>query len=252
MMRPFCVSWGTASLLLGLCSAACGGSEFSANTEPLNGGTGGARSAGAGGRDIGGTGAVGGASAGGTAGVTAAGGGLSGDSGSPGLVDARAPDGGASGGAGAGGAPACDQPTTWYRDDDGDGYGRSTDTLEGCGEPPAGHYAAAGGDCNDDNGDVHPKQDAFFDKPYKTAGNGESYDYDCSGTEDGDAAQTASGGSCSLNLGSCNGTGYASGSRSGSGVNPTCGSHGYQTCKLSSPITCQSTTTDKSDGYRCH
>jgi hypothetical protein len=43
---------------------------------------------------------------------------------------------------------------TWYRDADRDGYGRSTDTVAACDQPPS--YGALPGDCNDVNTAVHP------------------------------------------------------------------------------------------------
>ncbi|MEZ4317886.1 MAG: putative metal-binding motif-containing protein [Myxococcota bacterium] len=41
-----------------------------------------------------------------------------------------------------------------FRDDDGDGYGVDTDTLDDCGVVPG--YALQGGDCNDQNGQINP------------------------------------------------------------------------------------------------
>ena len=49
--------------------------------------------------------------------------------------------------------PAC-EVHTWYRDADDDGYGRSTDTVAACDQPPS--YGALPGDCNDVNTAVHP------------------------------------------------------------------------------------------------
>jgi Putative metal-binding motif len=46
----------------------------------------------------------------------------------------------------------CD--SVWYRDDDGDGYGEVTASVEAC-EPPAG-FAALPGDCDDADSQVHP------------------------------------------------------------------------------------------------
>lgn len=43
---------------------------------------------------------------------------------------------------------------TYYRDDDGDGFGRDDDTEMGCSAP--NNYAAQSGDCNDDNGSINP------------------------------------------------------------------------------------------------
>jgi hypothetical protein len=44
--------------------------------------------------------------------------------------------------------------TTFYHDFDKDGYGRSEVTLQACAAPL--NYVAAGGDCNDRNGAIHP------------------------------------------------------------------------------------------------
>ncbi|MBM4353041.1 MAG: hypothetical protein FJ109_04480 [Deltaproteobacteria bacterium] len=44
--------------------------------------------------------------------------------------------------------------TTFYKDNDGDGYGTPNDKLDAC-AAPAG-YVTAGTDCNDFNGDIHP------------------------------------------------------------------------------------------------
>jgi len=45
-------------------------------------------------------------------------------------------------------------PSTWYPDDDGDGYGRTDEPVEAC-EAPHG-YAAHDGDCDDTDGRYHP------------------------------------------------------------------------------------------------
>ncbi|MFN8699916.1 MAG: MopE-related protein [Flavobacteriales bacterium] len=43
---------------------------------------------------------------------------------------------------------------TWFRDQDGDGYGVSSDTRTACTQPLG--YVSLGGDCNDSNADVNP------------------------------------------------------------------------------------------------
>ncbi|WP_299336619.1 HYR domain-containing protein [uncultured Psychroserpens sp.] len=45
-------------------------------------------------------------------------------------------------------------PTTWYADNDGDGFGDDNDTIDDC-DQPAG-YIAIGGDCADDNAAINP------------------------------------------------------------------------------------------------
>lgn len=51
------------------------------------------------------------------------------------------------GGTSTGGSAGCEDLSTFYRDVDGDGYGRDQETVEAC-EAPAG-YADQGGDCAD-------------------------------------------------------------------------------------------------------
>jgi hypothetical protein len=63
----------------------------------------------------------------------------------------------------------------WYQDRDHDGFGGFDMTYTGC-EPPPG-YVDVGGDCADDEFDVHPGQYAFFTEPY---GEG-AWDYNCDG-----------------------------------------------------------------------
>jgi hypothetical protein len=48
---------------------------------------------------------------------------------------------------------AVDAPA-WFKDEDGDGYGDSADTLRACAQPAG--YAAAGGDCDDTDPHAHP------------------------------------------------------------------------------------------------
>jgi hypothetical protein len=122
-------------------------------------------SIGFGGSDTGGVGGLGGSPAGGTAGLATSGGGGS---------------GGASGAGGAGGtggdAATCvaspevcngldddcngvvdddaSDASTWYRDQDGDGFGVSSTTLNACTQPAG--YADKPGDCRDDDPAFHP------------------------------------------------------------------------------------------------
>ncbi len=52
-------------------------------------------------------------------------------------------------------------PATWYEDLDGDGYGTSEATQQGC-EQPEG-FARSGDDCDDTDADVHPYADESCD-----------------------------------------------------------------------------------------
>jgi hypothetical protein len=51
-------------------------------------------------------------------------------------------------------ADACQSPTTWYRDGDGDGFGDGADTTQACVQPPG--FVGAAGDCDDGDGAVYP------------------------------------------------------------------------------------------------
>ncbi|MCB9694127.1 MAG: putative metal-binding motif-containing protein [Alphaproteobacteria bacterium] len=60
--------------------------------------------------------------------------------------------------------------TTFFGDNDGDGYGLSTNTTQAC-EPPEG-FVALGNDCNDANASVNPGEDELCD----------GIDHDCDGS----------------------------------------------------------------------
>jgi len=66
--------------------------------------------------------------------------------------------------------------TTWYGDDDEDGYGEDTDTTTACDEPAG--YSASGGDCDDGDDDIYPGADEYCN----------SEDDDCDGDVDEDDA----------------------------------------------------------------
>jgi hypothetical protein len=51
--------------------------------------------------------------------------------------------------------------TTWYEDDDGDGYGDASDPLESCGELPG--YSPTSDDCDDRNDAIHPDAEEICD-----------------------------------------------------------------------------------------
>lgn len=71
---------------------------------------------------------------------------------------------------------------TWYRDEDGDGYGRSTTTAEDC-DAPAG-YVDNDDDCDDNDDDVNPGADDDTD---------DNLDNDCDGVADEDWDPCATG-----------------------------------------------------------
>lgn len=140
---------------------------------------------------------------------------------------------------------AC-SPSTWYRDDDGDGWG-GEDSVEGCAPPPTGTWVKKGGDCHDGDKNVHPGQTSYFATAYTKPGINpvESFDYDCNGSEKVEGTPAKSDGTCSLLSGLCSGSGYLAPSpkRTGAGVDPYCGSTVYFTCSLG--VGCTSSTTTK-------
>ncbi len=255
--------------------AGCSGSDFSAGPSA---GAGGELAAGAGGVTLGGdSGRAGGDSAGslnanaGHAGLgtggNAAGGvlgvgeaGVAGQSGGTGGTggtgEAGASSGGSSGSgvseAGEGGAAGC-APVSWFPDSDGDGYGRSSGQVVACEPPTTGTWVRQGGDCDDDNGAVSPKETDFEPSGYTSASSSISFDYDCSGIEEPDPSQLGAAPNCASMLLSCTGSGFVATARSGPGVNSLCGSTSIVKCtKVSLSCTSVVSVVAVSDGFRCH
>lgn len=133
----------------------------------------------------------------------------------------------------------CREPTRYYRDRDGDGFGAG-DARSFCGAPPDGWVVDAG-DCNDSDARVFPGQTRFFGESY-TKDSVQSFDYDCSGTEEPAPNAAGAAPNCpALGLVVCLGTGYGRTGRSGPGVDPTCGSTAMITC--TGLLACAATTT---------
>jgi len=253
---------GMSGLVLGTALGGCGGSEFSSapGTGTISGGSSGSA-------DASGTSASGGQGAGGTSSSSGGGGssahaaveGGTASGGAVGLSDGGggvsaggvSSAGGATGSGGTDGGVHCASPATWYPDNDGDGYGTDAGAVVSCSSPAASGWAPLGGDCNDGNPDVHPQtrpgEGKYFGSPYSVQNGGDSYDYDCSGTEEGDPAETIAA-VCILGV-TCSGSGYVKSDRTGTNVNPYCGSHTYQTC--GGIGICQSSTKDVQTAYRC-
>ena len=80
----------------------------------------------------------------------------------------------------------CASPVRYFADDDKDGVGRGDTTRWAC-TPPAGAWATRGNDCDDSNPAVFPGQTRYFEAGF-ARGSNESFDYDCSGSEDPDPA----------------------------------------------------------------
>jgi hypothetical protein len=84
----------------------------------------------------------------------------------------------------------CPNKTTFYEDRDNDGWG-GANTVEAC-KAPSG-YVEKGGDCNDGNQDVFPRQAKFFNQAYSKSEGGTSFDYDCDGKAQVDPASDIGG-----------------------------------------------------------
>lgn len=140
-----------------------------------------------------------------------------------------------------------------YRDSDGDGYGSGVPLRLSC--PPGFRYSAETGDCNDGNPDVHPGQTRFFGTPYEADDGSSSFDYDCSGAEDGNGRQAVLGTCGLLGAAFCQGEGYApSNARFGAfGINTACGSTLVQECRaeLFGTASCRATAGTRADPYVC-
>jgi hypothetical protein len=122
----------------------------------------------------------------------------------------------------------CGAATRWYADHDRDGYGAG-ESVSAC-DRPQGAWSAAAGDCDDDDPRVHPGQAAFFGQPYTRADGSTSFDYDCSGSEQGDPSLQVAPRCEELMVPRCGGSGYLATSRSGPALNPYCGSTLVETC----------------------
>jgi hypothetical protein len=153
--------------------------------------------------------------------------------------DANLPDAGGAGGTLGDAGPAdadtpppdtgCTGPTRYYADGDRDGFGRDDSTLWAC-TRPGGSWATRGGDCHDADDRVFPGQITFFETGYARA-NGDSFDYDCSGSEQPDPAQEGPAPNCAgLAVPDCSGSGFDSTGRSGPLIDPVCGSTSLVEC----------------------
>jgi hypothetical protein len=105
---------------------------------------------------------------------------------------------------------------------------------------------------------VHPQltvnEMQYSIKPYQTPAGVDSFDYDCSGHEEGDPSQAKAEASCpAASLGSCGGSGYltvSTGNRVA--ANGYCGSKSYRTCVSTLAALCKAQdVTNFSEAYRC-
>jgi hypothetical protein len=153
----------------------------------------------------------------------------------------------------------CTEPVVYYKDEDGDGFGKNTDTASSC-TPLSGKWSTIGGDCRDDLPAVKPFRSGAPNPPaYSGTGYpatnqpaGVSFDYDCNGTEDADPTNAYGADPDCSGLLNCNGTGYiaADPSRQGPGINPRCGSTTLKKCKTDG-LNCSSDLIYDTVPYRC-
>src|SRR5690606_20836007 len=114
--------------------------------------------------------------------------------------------------------------TTFYRDEDGDGFGFDESPKSVCGTTPPANHVLKPGDCCDIDDKANPANKSN----YTTANECGSFDYDCDGDETPSATQV---GSCSGHAGACSGS---EGIPGWSGGIPACGKSGsHLECKTS-------------------
>jgi hypothetical protein len=207
------------------------------NAGSVSAGTGGSGASGGG---AGGAGSPGGSGGGGASGVGGR------------VIDPNNPDGGfilPDGG--------CVQ-TTVYFDGDGDGVGDSSESQTAC---PSIEWVVVGGDCRDDQPLVFPGQTQHFSVGYPSpvsGGAGVSFDYDCVDGEQPDPGNSTNTDvpPCTTLLGlDCTGAGFqpATPSRSGTGIEPRCGSNVRTNCFQPAALSCaaQNSTLADSERFRC-
>ncbi len=154
----------------------------------------------------------------------------------------------------AGPAPDCGTSTgtLWYPDGDNDGFGRSAEAVQTCARPASGTWVLNGGDCKDNDLNVRPDQTTYFGVPFRGADGNDSFDYDCSGTEEGNPAQLTLANGCGLlELIACSGRGYLARTRTGSNVNPFCGSRDIGMCMAGALGLGCTTAMSTGDPYEC-
>jgi hypothetical protein len=153
-------------------------------------------------------------------------------------------------------APCVGDPVLWYVDDDRDGYGRSSlgsDVRSSCSRPGE-KWAILAGDCNDEDARVHPGQVTYFGTPSHRSDAAVSFDYDCSGAEEGDPNLLVAPKNCGLlSLALCGGFGYTATDRVAAGANTYCGSSVWSTCEATGLglLLCEATTVTRDPPYGC-
>ena len=163
-------------------------------------------------------------------------------------------------------APSADscQPIAYYKDEDSDGFGKTTETVLAC-FPPPGKWSVLSGDCRDDLPNVKPYSMGSPDPPqYSGTGysdngkpQGISFDYDCTGAEEADPTNSYPAEPDCPNILNCSGVGYIAVNppRTGAGINPRCGSVTLKRCQVllaeGAPALCNVTMEATTIPYRC-
>lgn len=134
----------------------------------------------------------------------------------------------------------CEPLHKYYADADGDGFGAGA-FVEACTQPAS--YVAVAGDCLDTNKAVHPGEAAYFTTGYAAPGGRTSFDYDCSGGEEGDPVLFVSK--------SCNpcSTGYGAAAPA-RGPNALCGSTIFNSCGAELTNVCMTAAAPAAYGCR--
>ena len=156
------------------------------------------------------------------------------------------------------------QHITYYKDEDSDGFGKTSESTSAC-IPPSGKWSVLSGDCRDDLPNVKPYSSASPDPPqYSGTGYAEnnkpqgiSFDYDCSGEEQADPTNAYGVEPDCPNVLNCSGVGYiaVNPARTGAGIDPRCGSTQLKRCQVlfaaGAPALCNITIDVTSEAYRC-
>jgi hypothetical protein len=111
----------------------------------------------------------------------------------------------------------CGTCFTYYKDNDNDGYGMTSQAL--CSPSKPTGYAVDSGDCDDNNAQVHPYQTAYFTTALPDGG----FDYDCNGASDPDPTYACGDSMSGCNV--CTATACSGGAGYDGGV-PACGGSG--------------------------
>jgi hypothetical protein len=143
-----------------------------------------------------------------------------------------------------------------YPDGDGDGVGLTSGAELRCAMPG---WVSTPGDCRDDLSDVFLGQSRYFGMSYPepSHADGVSFDFDCDGTEEPDPTNMtlAPVPDCRGLSVTCNEQGYlpVDPGRSGSGIDPRCGSNLLRQCVPSQLLGCVAEVLVLSDDarFRC-